>query len=50
MTREQLNALLAYINAKVRASTLKDMRAIDIEVERMTRALATLEASTEQKA
>lgn len=49
MTREQLDALIKYINAKVALEHARG-RMADIEVERMVSALATLEASTEQKA
>lgn len=49
MTREQLDALIEYINAKVALEHARG-RTADVVVERMVSALAILEASTEQKA
>lgn len=50
MTRKQLDALIAYINAKVAYANAPPAARKDVEIERMSRALAILEASTEPKA
>lgn len=50
MTREQLNALIDYINAKVECATTKSPQNADRCVANMVAALETLEESTEQNA